>query len=285
MNALLTVNGEAVDPALVEEAFLRLKSAAELRSEVSCCERDVEFRARAEEEVIDSILLAQEAERVVPPPAEEAVRAALEAILRQWREHGASWEMLESCRARLREEAVASLRMQAFTAELWKGLPELTEGDLRAWHADHAEEFRVAAAVRAWHLVHFPAAEDPWPAYREMLAWRQQALAGADFAALAREHTRKPGGETDLGWIEQERALHPFEAILFSLGEGETSPVIAHEGAFHLVQAAEVRPSRVLSFEEVAEELGRRAEAAQRREALARLAASLRSSAAVRRAD
>lgn len=285
MNPPFTVNGEPADPALLEDAFLRLKSAAELRSEVSCCERDEEFRARAEDEVIDGILLAQEAERTVPPPAEEAVRAALEVTMRQWREHGASWEMLENCRHRLCEEAVARLRMEAFTARVWSELPGLTEDWLRAWHAEHAEEFREPAAVRAWHLVLLPAPDNPWPVYREMLELRTQALAGADFAALAREHTRKPGGEADLGWLTQERALHPFEAVLFSLREGETSPVLVHEGAFHLVQAAEVRASRVRPFEEVAEEVRARALAGQRREALARLAATLRRSAVIGRGD
>lgn len=283
MNTGLTVNGEPVDPALVEEAFLRLKSGAEARSEVSCCERDDEFRAAAVEEVIDGILLAQEAERTTPAPAEGEVREALEATLREWRQHGASWEMLESCRGSLREETVARLRMEKFTAGLWQNLPGLTELELREWHAEHAEEFRFPAEVRAWHLVRFAAADDPWPAYREMLELRNLALEGADFAALARDHSQKPGGEHDLGWITQQRALHPFEAVLFSLRAGETSPVIVHEQAFHLVQAAEVRPSRVQPFEEVADEVRSRAAALQRREALARLAARLRESAEIKR--
>ena len=56
---MLRINGEAVDPGLIEDTFVRLKAEAELLSEVSCCERDDEFRVQAEEEVIDGILLAQ----------------------------------------------------------------------------------------------------------------------------------------------------------------------------------------------------------------------------------
>ena len=63
---MIRINGELIDPNLLEEAFARIKSEAEMRLQVSCCERDPEFMAKAEEEVIDSVLIAQEAESRYP---------------------------------------------------------------------------------------------------------------------------------------------------------------------------------------------------------------------------
>jgi hypothetical protein len=280
---MLRINGENVDPALIEDTFVRLKAEAEMLSEISCCERDEEFRGKAEEEVIDGILLAQEAERSVPAPPSDEVRTAFEDTLRQWRQHGASWDLLDAQRESLRAETVSRLRMERFTTGLWSGLPELTSDDLRTWYDAHASRFRTPPAARVLHLVRFPEQPDPWDDYSVMLDLRRRALDGEDFADLAKQHTMKRGGEIDMEWIDQQRVFNPFEAMLFSLREGEISPVFFYEQALHLVQAVEVRPAAVKPFEEVADSIRDEVEHERRRQVLMDLAAKLRESAVIER--
>ncbi|MEK7949382.1 peptidylprolyl isomerase [Luteolibacter soli] len=277
------VNGEPVDPALIEDTFIRLKAEAELASEVSCCERDDEFRERAEEEVIDGILLAQEAERRVPEPSADEARAAFEDTLREWRRHGASWDLLDAQRESLRAETISNLRMQRFTDSLWKELPELTYDDLRTWYGENLVRFRTPAAAKVLHLVRFPEGADPWDDYAAMLDFRRRALEGEDFAELAVGNTQKKGGEIDLGWIDQQRLLNPFEAMLFSLREGEISPVFHYEQAYHLVKVTEARVASVQPFEEVAEGIREEVERARRLQVLKDLAAELRAKAVIER--
>jgi hypothetical protein len=280
---MLRINGENVDPALIEDTFVRLKAEAEMLSEISCCERDEEFREKAGEEVIDGILLAQEAERSVPNPPTDEVRTAFEDTLRQWRQHGASWDLLDAQRESLRAETVSRLRMEKFTTGLWSGLPELTSDDLRSWYDANLVRFRTPPAARVLHLVRFPELPDPWDDYSVMLDLRRRALEGEDFADLAKQHTMKRGGEIDMEWIEQQRVFNPFEAMLFSLREGEISPVFFYEQALHLVQAVEVRPAAVKPFEEVADTIRDEVEHARRRQVLMDLAAKLRQSAVIER--
>jgi hypothetical protein len=279
---MLRINGEIADPGLIEEAFARIKAEAELLSEVSCCERDEEFRARAEEETTEGILLAQEAERRVPMPSTEEIRAAFENTLRQWREHGASWDLLDAERESLRAETVSRLRMERFTEELWKELPEIREAELREWYDANRGRFRTTAAARPLHLVRFPEG-DPWDDYEAMLKLRTRALAGEDFATLAKEQTQKRGGEIDLGWIEQQRVFNPFEAMLFSLRAGEVSPVFFYEQALHLVKVEEARASTVQPFEEVEGSVRVEVEREQRLGVLRDLATKLREGAVIER--
>ena len=77
---MLRVNGELIDPNLIEETFSRIKAEAETRLQISCCERDPEFMKEAEEEVVDSIVIAQEAEIRYPKMPEDEVRERLEEI-------------------------------------------------------------------------------------------------------------------------------------------------------------------------------------------------------------
>lgn len=280
---MLRINGETADPGLVEDTFARLKAEAEMLSEVSCCERDGEFRERAEEEVIDGILLAQEAERRIENPPADEVRSAFEDTLRQWRKHGASWELLDAERESLRAETISRLRMERFTGGLWQDLPELSEEDLLAWYQENISRFRTPPAVHALHLVRFPECPDPWDDYAAMLDLRRRAHIGEDFEGLAKEHTKKRNGEVDLGWIEQQRIFNPFEAMLFSLREDEISPVFFYEQALHLVKAAGVRPAAVQAFEEVKENIREEVEHARRLKVLKDLAAQLRTSAVIER--
>jgi len=277
------VNGEPVDDALIEDSFIRLKAEAEMASEVSCCERDGEFRELAEQEVIDGILLAQEAERRVPEPPADEVRAAFEDTLREWRKHGASWDLLDAQREALRAETISQLRMGRFTESLWAALPELSYDDLRTWYGENVARFRTPAGARVLHLVRFPEGADPWDDYAAMLELRNRALDGEDFSTLAAEHTQKKGGETDLGWIEQQRLLNAFESMLFSLRVGEVSPVFHYEQAYHLVKVTEVRAAAVQPFEEVAESIREEVERARRLRVLKELAVELRAKAVIER--
>ena len=280
---MLRINGETADPGLIEDAFARLKAEAEMLSEVSCCERDNEFRERAEEEVIDGILLAQEAEQRTENPSADEVRSAFEDTLRQWRKHGASWELLDAERESLRAETISRLKMERFTDGLWQDLPELSEEDLEKWYQEHISRFRTPPAVRALHLVRFPEAADPWDDYAAMLDLRRRSHVGEDFDTLAKENTKKRGGEIDLGWIEQQRIFNPFEAMLFSLREDEVSPVFFYEQALHLVKAIEVRAAAVQAFDEVKESIREEVEHARRLKVLKDLATRLRGSALIER--
>jgi hypothetical protein len=118
---MLRVNGELVDQELVEETFHRVKTAEEQRVQVSCCERDPEFYEQAEQEVADSILIAQEAEKRFEEIPEEEVTPKLKEMIDAYREHGASWDMLDAQRDMMRHEISASLRMDKLIADLaWR---------------------------------------------------------------------------------------------------------------------------------------------------------------------
>ncbi|MGB6221657.1 peptidylprolyl isomerase [Haloferula sp.] len=278
---MVTINGEVVDPILIDEAFMRIKAAAEGKSESSCCERDDEFLEQARNEVIEGILLAQEAERIIPTPEQGEIREHFEETLREWRAHGASWDLLEAQRDQLRGEIVAKLRMDRFVESVWSGLPELGENDLHAWYRDHQDEFRRPARSKVLHLVIFPDESNPADDYRKLAGIRNDILDGADFAELASAHTQKADREIDLGWIEQERILNTFESMLFSLRENEVSPVFYYEQALHLIWPVIVEPEHIAPYETVADQVREMALTDQRRRALHEFALKLKTEAVI----
>lgn len=283
---MLRVNGELVDQELVEETFHRVKTAEEQKVQVSCCERDPEFYEQAEQEVADSILIAQEAEKRFPEIPEEEVTPKLKEMINVYREHGASWDMLEAQRDMMRHEISASLRMDKLIADLLGDDNEVSEEEVRAFYEEHRKDYRTPAEARSLHLMK-TLNEDTTAdeVFSKLCSVREEVLEGGDFEEIARRETEKSTGELDLGWISLDRPANPFEATLFSMRDGEVSPVIVYEHAMHLVKVVELKPEQVVPFEEVKEELENRALALKRRNALQALAVELRKDAVIEKID
>lgn len=283
---MIIVNQEPVDPSLIEDAFQRIKTTAELQTEVSCCERDEEFLEQAKQEVIDGILLAQEAERRYPKVPDEQFRPALELALRQWRDNGASWDLIETHMRQIREETAATLRMELFGKEIFGTIAEATNEEIEAFYAAHRADYFSPPSVHALHLIRFPDHSQPWSEYENMLAWRQQVKDGtSSFEQLAKAHTQKNNAEIDLDWVTLERLLNPFESILFSLEQGEVSPILSYENALHLVYPLEVKKAQLIPCHEKTDEIKDRILRQKKQQILRDLAQSLRAVAVIEGTD
>lgn len=283
---MIRVNGELINPNLIEEAFSRIKSEAEQRTQTSCCERDHEFSQAAEEEVINSILIAQEAEKNHDDLNEEEVTARLQETIELYRKHGASWEMLETERDNLRNEASANLRMERFMAEHLPSFSDPAAEELANYYQSRKDEYRSLPEVHALHLVKLiDGHENQKELLEEITALRGRILAGEDFAEVAKAETEKADGNIDLDWVPLDRPTNPFETILFSLQEGEVSPVVSYEYALHLVKVLARRGGEAPAFEEIRDELAQRIMLDKRQAALRSLAETLRAGATIERVD
>ncbi|MCB9778691.1 MAG: peptidyl-prolyl cis-trans isomerase [Alphaproteobacteria bacterium] len=67
---------------------------------------------------------------------------------------------------------------------------------------------------------------------------KSQIDGGADFGALAREHSDCPSGASggDLGNFGRGQMVPEFETAAFGMGVGETSGVVETAFGYHLIQ-------------------------------------------------
>ena len=134
------------------------------------------------------------------------------------------------------------------------------------------EERSPGLRVRARHvLLTYP--DDASEAQRDSVRalaedLRRQAEEGADFEALAREHSDEPGAAQrggDLGWFERDQMVKPFEDAAFALQPGEISPVVETPFGLHVIKVEE-RESP--SFEEMGPDFRQQAIAQRQQESL-----------------
>ncbi len=86
---------------------------------------------------------------------------------------------------------------------------------------------------------------------------RREIEGGADFSAMAREHSTGPSGPNggDLGWFGIGMMVPEFEAAVMELEPGQVSQPVQTQFGWHLVRLEETRLAAVPSLAEVQDEI------------------------------
>jgi hypothetical protein len=281
----LVINGENIPDSLIEQEFAAIKSHFERLGNVSCCERDGEFREYARQNVTARVLLAQEAERAIEPLPEHEIDQAIEQLKV---DHGGADRFFAATGLTpdqtdiLRENVQTSLRTQKLVDRLMAGRPDPTDAELGEFYEQNIAQFMTVEEVRASHILKAPKrGEDRHAAYEELRQVREQLLEGADFEALAAQHSDKPASETDLGYFKRGELMEEFELVAFSMHVGEISPVFSSPFGFHLVKLTDRRPATPRPFEQVRDEVVQRLVQQRREAAVRQLVQELQSAASI----
>ncbi|MGK0189170.1 MAG: parvulin-like peptidyl-prolyl isomerase [Verrucomicrobiales bacterium] len=255
----LTINGQVIDPALIDQEFSNIKSYYERMSQVSCCERDPEFLTYAKENISARVLLNQDAEKNGPSPSEDEIDAAIAQLKK---DHGGEEQFYQSAGITaeqdhlVRKDVAASLRVDKHLEAVLGAELQPTDAELRAFYDENIDEFLTEEEISACHLFKsLSQTNDRQELYNQLRALRKRALAGDDFEALAKEHTDKEEKEVDLGFFKQGELSDEFEVIAFSLEVGEVTPVFSSHWGFHLAKITGRKPAEPRPFDEVKEDV------------------------------
>jgi parvulin-like peptidyl-prolyl isomerase len=250
----LVINGQRIDDAVLNGEFANIKSYFESLGNVSCCERDPEFRGYARQNIVARVLLAQEAQRALPPTPPAEVEAALDKLKE---ENGGEQRFLAALGATpdqldlVRRDLEADLRVRRLVEGLSDGNAEPTDTNLRRFYDEHLDYFKTAEEVRASHILKSARGEKRHEAYEELRQLRKRLQAGENFEEVARKHSDKADEHIDLGFFKRGELAEEFEVVAFSLDVGEISPVFATPFGYHLITVTERKPATPKPFEEV----------------------------------
>lgn len=150
-----------------------------------------------------------------------------------------------------RERVLAEAKLARIDGEQpdRSALEKVAQAEYRA----NADSFLVPEKVRVRHIL---IDERSCDAGKRIAQLRDLARApGADFGALAREHSQDPGSAKrggDLGFIEPGRTAAAFEKAAFALAKpGDVSEVVRTEFGLHIIRLEERQPASRQPFEKV----------------------------------
>lgn len=254
----LKINGQIVDDSTLYAEFSNVKSYFERMGNVSCCERDDEFRGYAKENVIARVLLAQHAERTVAEPSAGDVNTAFDQLKQ---EHGGEAAFYAAIGATVdqtdlvRRDLGLNLRIDRLIQQL-DGEQEPSDKDLHRFYEENISAFMNAEEVRASHISKAPPRnEDREATYELFRDIRRQLLAGADFDELARKHSDRGSDLIDLGFFKKGDLPQEFELVAFSMNVGEISPVFGSGVGYHLIKLTGHKPATPKPFDQVRDEV------------------------------
>ena len=164
--------------------------------------------------------------------------------------------------ALLREPLKVQARYVAYRVEDFSAGVEVSDEDVRAYYDVYRDRrFRRREAVK-FSQIHIPAPEGTAPedseaARRQLEDVLEQARSGADFAELARRHSRDESAAQggDMGFVTRGQLVPALDAALFALKEGEVSDVVESALGLHLLKAVEKQEDEVMDLEEVKEQI------------------------------
>lgn len=86
--------------------------------------------------------------------------------------------------------------------------------------------------------------KDTLEAYNKIMAIREKAINGEDFAKLARENSEEPNAidtEGHLGYFSAMRMVYPFETAAYNTKVGEISDVVRSSFGYHIIKVHDRR--------------------------------------------
>jgi parvulin-like peptidyl-prolyl isomerase len=281
----LIINGQRVDEALVGAEFAGIKSYHERLGNVSCCERDDEFRGYARQNIIARVLLTQEALNSTPSPSADEIQKAFDKLKE---EHGGEKRFFVNIGAtpdqtdQIRNDISINLRVEKMIDNLCADQPEPTDAELRDFYEQHLSVFMSPEEIRASHISKSPPrAEQRDEAYKQFREVRKQLLAGADFDEMARQHSDRGQELIDLGFFSRGQLPEEFELVAFSMNVGEVSPVFASGVGYHIVKVTDYKPSAAKPFDDVKDEVRTLILQQRRQEKMRELVATLQAKAQI----
>jgi peptidyl-prolyl cis-trans isomerase D len=164
---------------------------------------------------------------------------------------------------RYRTPTTVRARYVAYRRGEFETLAKPSEEQIRKIYDERLEDrFTDPEEVRARHiLISFqPDADDATKAKARAEAedLLKQARSGADFAELAKKHSKDLGSAPkggDLGFFPRGRMVPAFDAAAFGLEPGKISDLVETQFGFHIIKLEEKRPGGPRPFEVAREQI------------------------------
>jgi peptidyl-prolyl cis-trans isomerase C len=151
-------------------------------------------------------------------------------------------------------------RLDAKTGEAFDKDPERYNARAREIYLTQPDQYRLPERVRVSRVLISPRPGESDAATRaRAVALREKAVAGEDFAELARTFSDEPparetGG--DLGFIAAKGVDPVFAKAAFALkSPGELSPIVKTQAGYEIIRFQERKPAEMPAFDQVRPEI------------------------------
>lgn len=251
----LLINGETVEDSVIREEVSLLRPAYEAAVQsADPVEREMQLREWSRENVIERVLLRQEALKNPEPIPAEQIEEALQLI--RTKSSGQPNCILPQADNLLEKDIEIRLRIERLVQKVTSKVAPPKNKDISEFYRKHKEEFFTPELVRASHIVKNVGEDANESAALEAIRKIQQDLnEGASFEELADRYSDCPGNGGDLGYFPRGQMVEEFDRVVFAIDIGQTSDIFRSVFGFHIARVHDKKPAGIRALQEVRGEI------------------------------
>ncbi len=250
----LIVNGEKIEDSAIKQEVERLRPDYErVFADKDPKEREAQLFDWSRENVIERVLINQEAKDKGDKIPEAQVESVLDRLKKQYEDQEQLYREFDAKDdEKIRESIELQLRVERRLKDLCKDLPEPSQAAIKQYYEKNKEQFRTGEQARIAHIVKYVNWQtDEETAYNAIREAHNELKNGAAFEVVVDKYTDCADSGGDLGCVTRGQMVEEFEDVVFNLGVGEVSDVFRTRFGFHIAKVYERKPAAVLSLEEV----------------------------------
>jgi hypothetical protein len=278
----LSVNGELVDDELIRQEMTALRPQYEaMVTDMEPVAREMQLKEWCRENVVERVLLRQEAMKDTSPLDEERLAAAMESVRA---ERGGQPDCQSPADEEgLRKEAETRLRVELLVEKIGSGVQPPRKSEIADFYRKNKDRFYMPEFVRCSHIVrHMNEEVDEQAALEAIRNVEQELIAGRDFAEVANSSSDCAGNGGYLGDVYREQMVQEFEDVVFSLKPGERSGIFKTVFGWHIALVHERVPEGTRPLQDVRAEIEEALVAERRQRAIENFLDSIKARATIR---
>ncbi len=257
-NMTLIVNGEKIEDSTIQREFERLRPHYEQAfKDQDPRQQKAQLLDWSRENVIEMVLIKQDAKKYGDPILEAEVESALAGIKKQYDDPKQFYKDFDAeDDEKIKEAIEMQMRVERRLEDVYKDIPEPSQEAISQYYDQNKEQFKSPEQIRVGHIVkHISWQADEAAAQNVIRKAQDELKNGAVFETLAEKYSDCPENGGDLGYITGGQMVEEFDDVVFNLDVGRTSDIFRTRFGFHIAKVYDRKPPVLPDLKEVKDQI------------------------------
>jgi len=248
------VNGERIEYSEIQREADRLRPQYEQTfADMEVEEREAQLLDWSRENVVERILISQDAKKAGREVSAEDVESMLKGLKEQYEKAEEFYKDFgQDDEQKIKQDLEDHLRVERRLEQMCESLSEPSEEEIRGYYESHKTEYETGEQVRVAHIVKYVNWQsDEQTSFEAINAAHKELVGGAAFETVVDKYTDCGDNGGDLGYVNRSQMVEEFEDVVFNLGAGQVSDVFRTRFGFHIAKVYDRKPASIPPLEEV----------------------------------
>ena len=280
----LTVNGQKIEDLAIQQEAERLRPDYEkVFAELPPEDREKQLLEWSRENVIESVLINQQAQKTGKPIPDTELEAALTKVKKQYLSKGQQTVALSiEEQAKIKKDIEMHIKIERLLAEVCKDVSGPSKDDILNFYNENKEQLKSAEQIKVSHIVkHMSWQTDQADANNVIEKAQNELKQGALFEVVAAKYSDCPDNGGDLGFFTRGQMVEEFDDVVFNMDVGEISDIFRTRFGFHIARVCDRKPAAIPPLEEAKDRIVEKLKQQMRREAIEHFIDRLKSQATI----